>query len=128
MKAETKTRAAYWVFTLLFALPLLASGVMFLAGVPPLIDGLVQLGYPIYLAKFLGTAKILGALTIALGMPPKIKEWAYAGFAFNLLGATYSHLASGNRWEAMQPIVFLAFGVMSYLYWKKLSGATVTAN
>ena len=50
-------------------------------------EGLVHLGYPVYLLKFLGAAKKLGVLAIVTGKFPAFKEWAYAGFAFDLLGA-----------------------------------------
>jgi len=39
------------------------------------VEGMVHLGYPVYLMKFLGVAKIVGVLAIVMGNPT-LKEWA----------------------------------------------------
>ena len=62
---------------------------------PEIIDALTHLGYPAYLAKILGTWKLLGVVALLAPGFRRVKEWAYAGFFFNLTGATLSHLASG---------------------------------
>ena len=122
MKATAKTiTVTKWIFTLLFAVPLLASGVAYLLTAPPVVEGMAHLGYPFYFIRFLGIAKILGAVAILAGIFPRIKEWAYAGFAFNLIGAVYSHLCSGDGPKAIVPLVILIFGAFSYFYWHKLA-------
>ncbi|SMG65112.1 conserved hypothetical protein, partial [methanotrophic bacterial endosymbiont of Bathymodiolus sp.] len=52
-----------------------------------------HLGYPSYLLPFLGVAKLLGILAILIPGFPRIKEWAYAGLTFDLVGAMYSSIA-----------------------------------
>jgi uncharacterized membrane protein YphA (DoxX/SURF4 family) len=49
-----------------------------------------QLGYPHYFIPFIGVAKILGCIAIAIPGYYRIKEWAYAGLFFDLAGAIYS--------------------------------------
>jgi hypothetical protein len=56
---------------------------------------MMQLGYPMYINVFLGVAKILGIIAIVIPGYPYLKEWAYAGFCFDLIGATYSQVAAG---------------------------------
>ena len=44
---------------------------------------------------FLDVAKILGVIAILIPGYPRLKEWAYAGLAFDLIGATYAQIAKG---------------------------------
>ena len=115
-----KTKAIYWTFTLLFSIPMLASGIAYLASLAAVVEGITHLGYPVYLVRFLGSAKTLGALAILLGTFPRIKEWAYAGFVFNLTGAFYSHICSNDGPKAFLPVIMLLFELLSYFYWIKL--------
>lgn len=54
------------------------------------------LGYPVYFLTILGTGKILGVIAILLPQFRLLKEWAYAGFFFAMVGALFSHLAIGE--------------------------------
>jgi len=89
-------------------------------------DFMLQLGYPEYLNPFLGVAKLLGVIALLVPGFPRIKEWAYAGFTFDLVGATYSIIAKGtpfSSWVFM--LVFIAILVASYVYYHKKIKATV---
>jgi len=55
-----------------------------------------HLGYPPYLLPFLGTAKLLGVAAVLLPGVPRIKEWAFAGLTFDVVGALYSHVSVGD--------------------------------
>ena len=44
----------------------------------------------------LGTAKLLGSFALLQTRLPRLREWAYAGFTINLIGATASHLLAGD--------------------------------
>lgn len=128
MNQNTKVKTAYWIFTILLVLPLLGSGVGFCIAPPPVVSGITHLGYPAYLIPFLGIAKLLGVAAILAGRFPKVKEWAYAGFVFDLIGAAYSHIRSGDRAEALAPLVILSFAVLSYLFWKRLGSIGKTSS
>ena len=56
-----------------------------------------NLGYPVYFIPFIGVAKVLGVIALLVPGYPKIREWAYAGLFFDLIGATYSIIASGGN-------------------------------
>jgi hypothetical protein len=44
-----------------------------------------------------------------------VREWAYAGIFFNLTGAAFSHLASGDAFgKALAPLVVLAIVATSW--------------
>ncbi len=53
---------------------------------------------------------------------PIIKEWAYAGLVFDLIGATYSSIAVGAPVSGWAFMIFTPFfsGLILYFYHKKL--------
>jgi hypothetical protein len=111
----------YWSATLLFVLPLTWSAVLYFTESPKMVATMTHLGYPIYFLKILGTAKILGVLAILFSRWSQLKEWAYAGFTFDLIGACWSHLAVGDAiYIAIIPIGFLGVLAISYIFWKRL--------
>ena len=111
-----KTRWIYWISTGLFALAMTASGLIELMRSPEMVAGFQQLGYPLYLMTILGVAKLLGA-------SPRwrtLTEWAYAGFTFDLLGASASHAFSGDpAAKVIAPLVFLGLMSVSYTLFRK---------
>src|SRR5690606_2884730 len=80
--------------------------------------GTAALGYPDYFAYALIFCKVLGVIAISLpNLPAKIKEWAYAGLAFNLIFAFISHACvDQNIGFMMMPLVFLGILAVSYIY------------
>ncbi|HTF82073.1 MAG TPA: DoxX family protein [Cytophagales bacterium] len=81
-------------------------------------------GLPLYLMPLLGTAKLLGAIALVLPFLKVVKEWAYAGFAFIFIGATWVHLATHTPFVA--PLVFL--GILGVSYWFHRRLHTVVAK
>lgn len=93
----TKTRKIiYWVSTIWLALGMLSTGIVQLLAIQGEVDFAAGLGYPAYLLTLLGAWKIAGVVALLLPRAPLLKEWAYAGFAFTMTGAIFSHIASGN--------------------------------
>src|SRR5690349_12621143 len=91
------TNIIYWISTILFAALMIFSAV---SGVQPSKDAVQlihdQLGYPVYFIQFISIAKLIGCVVILIpGLNRSVKEWAYAGLFFDLIGATYSGLAGG---------------------------------
>lgn len=75
-----------------------------------------HLGYPGYFARILGAWKLLGVIALLAPGLGRVKEWAYAGFVFNLTGATLSHLAVGDSiLEAIPPLALLGLAAASYV-------------
>ncbi len=107
---------AYWGVTVLFAGLMLLSASMYLAGAAQIRDTLAHLGYPRYLLTILGTAKLLGALALLQNRVPTLREWAYAGFTIDFVGATASHLFTGDPLGiAMIPATVLVLLAVSYV-------------
>jgi len=84
---------AYWIFTALFTVGMLASGIQQVLRVKEMTDMVTHLGYPAYFMCILGTWKILGVIAVLMPGFKLLKEWAYAGFFFAMTGALVSHLA-----------------------------------
>jgi hypothetical protein len=105
----------YWISTGLFAFALGAAGVSDVLLTADMVAAMEALGYPLYFAQILGTWKVLGVLALVAPGLPKLKEWAYAGFFFNLTGAALSHLAVGHGVAgAAAPLILLAIAGASY--------------
>lgn len=110
-----KRRILYWVCTALFLLPMAGSAIpeLFLGGPESTATTIVHLGYPLYLLRILGLAKLLGAAAILSNRSRRLTEWAYAGYTFDLLGAIASHLIVGDGLFALAPAVMLALVMAS---------------
>src|SRR5438045_222009 len=86
--------------------------------------GFVHLGLPGYFKVELTTAKILGVLALLIpGVPAKIKEFAYFGFAITLISASIAHFATGDGRISplfiLDPLVFLGLLTVSYVFFTK---------
>lgn len=84
--------------------------------------GTKPLGYPDYFAYALIICKVLGSTAIMIPkLPAKLREWAYAGLAFDLIFATYSHIVvDGNIGFIMLPVIIGIILAVSYIYNLKL--------
>lgn len=95
---------------------------MFSSGIPNMLSTAESqamlhdhLGYPLYLSSFLGVAKVAGAIVLLLPFWPRLKEWVYAGFVFDLSGAVYSGLSVGDPLLGWLP-VFVGLGLIAVSY------------
>jgi hypothetical protein len=110
-----KQMIGYWLATALFCLAMTGGGTLNLLRVEMQQEAMAHLGYPEYLMTILGVAKILGVIAVLIPGVPLLKEWAYAGFTFDLLGAAASHGFVGDPIvEIVTPLVVLAIAIASY--------------
>jgi hypothetical protein len=86
-------------------------------------EGIRHLGYPEYFGNALIVFKVLGALSLIIPqMPKRVKEWAYAGFAFDFIFASISHFAiDGMNFQSFFPLIFLAILATSYISFHKIN-------
>jgi len=121
-----KTKVLYWVFTGLMAALLGVGAVFDAVSAPEAIEHVTRLGYPVYLIPFLGFAKLAAIAIILVPGFRRIKEWAYAGLVFDLVGALYSHIAVGDAAAMWLPIiVILGLVAGSYVFYHRLHKAVV---
>lgn len=115
VKARTGRRVAYWLTTIFGPTSFVIGGVLHLRGGEQVAMGLEHLGYPLYFTYILGACKLLGAIVITVPGLPRLKEWAYAGFFFNLTAAAASHAFSGDgAANILTPLFFLALVIASW--------------
>ncbi len=116
-----RSKMTYWILTIFMFIPGLAGAAveLFTDGPESIVKIMITLGYPLYLMKILGFAKILGSVAILWGKFPKLKEWAYAGFAFDYLGATASHIFASDTPAAIFPFLFFIVMMITYYLWYK---------
>jgi hypothetical protein len=119
MKPKT-IKITYWVLTILFALAMLGDSYGGITQQQAGKDVLQHLGYPMYALIIFGVAKLLGAIAILQTRFNTIKEWAYAGFAFNFIGAVASRAFAGDGLGLLiPPLVMLVIMFVTYYFWKK---------
>ena len=95
----------------------------FLDGYPFPEGGFKHLHLPGYFKIELTVAKILGLLALLIpGLPLKIKEFAYFGFAITLISATIAHSSTGDPFFPfiIDPVFFLIVLSVSYVYYHKM--------
>jgi uncharacterized membrane protein YphA (DoxX/SURF4 family) len=110
----------YWVSTGLILAMMLFSAVSSFMDNPDGAKMLAAIGYRPYVLHLLAVAKVLGIIAILTPGFPRLKEWAYAGFMFDLIGATFSFYASGfafKDWAFM--LVLIAVLACSYIFYQK---------
>ena len=121
-----RTKIAYWIFTILLIALMLISAVTSFFKNPEGVAMMQHLGYPYSVLLLLSIAKILGVIAILVPGYPRLKEWAYAGFTFDLIGAVFAGLAAGDAVTMWIPVLFgLVFVFGSYICYHKLRRSAV---
>ena len=107
--------AAYWAATILGPASFVIGGYLHLTRDPQVMTTLAHLGYPPYFATIMGVWKLLGAIAIVAPGFPRLKEWAYAGFFFDLTGAAATRAFVGDGVvDIIAPLAFLALVAASW--------------
>ncbi len=113
-----KNKIIYWALTGLVSAGFIMSSIMYLTQNAMLVENFQKIGFPLVMIQILGVAKLLGGIAVINPWFPRLKEWAYAGFVFVLLGAVWVHIATDTAFAA--PLVFLVLVTGSYVYNHKL--------
>jgi DoxX-like family len=119
-----RNKTIYWIATGLVCAVMAYSAVNFNLKNPlgPMKDGFHHLGYPDYFRIELTIAKALGVLALLLpGVPYKVREFAYAGFAITLTSAAIAHFSVGDpAFFVIDPLLFLGALITSYVYFRRI--------
>jgi hypothetical protein len=105
---------AYWLTTgvVVFCM---TGGIFELLAVQTTVEGIMKLGYPGYIIPALGLAKVLAIVALLWPGLPRLKEWAYAGIFFNMMGALVSHVAHDDA--AWTIVVTVTIAVITLASW-----------
>ena len=91
---------------------------------PEVAQAFTHLGYPASFRVGLSWAKFAGIVVLLAPVPARLKEWAYAGFAFTLVSAFAAHLAVGDGPEAWGFAVGTGvLWALSYFAWRRTEAA-----
>ena len=113
-RAAKAKAIGYWVATGLVVF-CMTGGIFELLALKTTIDGMMKLGYPSYIIPALGLGKVLAILAILWPGFPRLKEWAYAGIFFNMIGATVSHVACHDAaWHIIVTVTVAAITMVSW--------------
>jgi len=125
-----KINIFYWICTILLALMMAFSGLQGVMHNPDGVKIIVDhLGYPAYFNTYLGVLKLIGAVVLLIPGFPRLKEWVYAAFTYDMVSAIYSFMAVGDPAAAWAPIlIFLALLVGSYVFHHKRLKAGVAGT
>lgn len=119
-------KIAYYVVTALMCLMMGASAIPDVLMIQMAIDVFRHLGYPDYLLPFIGVAKLLGVLAVLQPFYKTLKEWAYAGLVFDVIGAFYSHVMVNDPISvSIGPLIGLTLITASYILYRRVFPATV---
>lgn len=115
-----RTKTIYWILTGLMAALMLMASIPDVTLHSDAVAMITHLGYPEYFIPFIGVLKILGVIAILTPRFSKLKEWAYAGLVFDLVGAIYSHISVGDSASVwVFAIIALCLVVSSYVFYHK---------
>lgn len=114
----------FWAITALFCLEM--SFTAYYELLPQGAQAFARLGFlsggfrmELSLAKLVGVAVLLVPM-----VPARLKEWAYAGFAINLISAMIAHASISDRGLAFVPSTLTAvLWVASYSLWRRCQAA-----
>jgi hypothetical protein len=119
-----RNKVFYWTATGIVCAVMAYSAVNFNLENPlgPMKDGFHHLGLPDYFRIELTAAKALGVLALLLpGVPSKLREFAYAGFAITLTSAAIAHFSVGDPlFFVIDPLLFLGALATSYVYFQRI--------
>jgi hypothetical protein len=107
-------KIGYWVATGLVEAELLVGGVWNVMRGHHVLSVVERLGYPSYVLTILGIGKLLAAPALLVPGLPHLREWAYAGFFFEMAGAAASHAACGDQPGMIAPLVLATLTLVSW--------------
>jgi DoxX-like family len=117
--SKRAVQVGYWVATALFCLQMGFTAYAQLR-LPQVAGAFAHLGFPDYFRVELSWAKLLGVAVLLAPSPARFKEWAYAGFAFDLGSALIAHVAVGDGPAAWSwALVTLVLWGASYACWRR---------
>ena len=113
-----KMKIAYWIFTVMMCALFIFSAQMYLRN-PEMIQGYFESkGFAPWIVIPLAIAKLLGVVAILTDKSSLLREWAYAGFFFDVVLAASMHLITedGGQMMSLGGIVLVLLSRFLYSY------------
>jgi uncharacterized membrane protein YphA (DoxX/SURF4 family) len=126
-----RNKIIYWIATTWLALGMAVTGAGQLIKMKEGQGGvemITHLGYPAYLLTILGVWKILGVVAVLIPKFPLVKEWAYAGFFYLMIGAIFSHITVGDPVNTLFPSLLLLILTLVSSYFRPANRKIISVN
>jgi hypothetical protein len=125
--APKAVKVGFWIATALFCLQMSFTAYAQLS-LPQVAEAFTHLGFPDYFRVELSWAKLLGVVLLLAPVPARVKEWAYAGFAIDVVSAVIAHIAVGDPvqawgWAAATGVLW----ALSYGAWRRIQATTANS-
>ena len=117
--SQKRDRIIYYLSTGMLTVLMLMSAGMYFFNHEMIAMAFQKLGYPTYIIYPLATAKILGLIAIWTRKSNTLKEWAYAGFFFDVVLAASAHIMAKDG-EFAPALLGIVLVLLSYTYERKL--------
>lgn len=121
----------FWIVTGVFCLEMIFTAWYELRIMPQAAQAFARLGFSSNAFRLeLSWAKVAGVAALLIPkVPARLKEWAYAGFAINLISALIAHSSIGDRPAAFVPSsLSIVFWCMSYFFFRRLQDRAVATS
>jgi hypothetical protein len=127
-KASKALVAGFWIVAAVFCLEM--SFTAYYELLPQGAQAFARLGFPAnYFRIELSLAKLVGVAALLVPLvPARFKEWAYAGFAINLVSAIIAHLSIHDVPQALAPSsITSVLWALSYYLWRRVQATKASA-
>ncbi len=111
-------KIVYWISTVALCCIMLYSAQMYVFKTEMIKGFFESFNYPTYIVVPLAIAKMLGVIVILTNKVKWMKEWAYAGFFFDLVLASLAHYYAGH--PVGLPVYTIILLAVSYTVGKKV--------
>ena len=105
---------ALWTVSVLLAIAFVLAGTPKLLRVPVWVDKFDGWGYGLWFLVLIGGLELAGAILLLI---PRLAIAGVALLGVIMLGAGYTHLANGEGFEVIRPLIFL--GVLVPVGWAR---------
>jgi hypothetical protein len=133
VKPSKSLLLGFWIFTALFCLEMSFTAYWELLRLPDAAHAFARLGFSADSFRIeLSWAKVAGVIALLLPLRTRgtlciLKEWAYAGFAINLISAVIAHLSIHDRHAAFIPSTITSvLWAGSYIFFRRLQSTAST--
>jgi hypothetical protein len=109
-----KKKIAAIAATGLFSLMILPGAVMDIVQPEMVVEIAEGIGLPLPIMALIGFWKLAGLVGLWQPKFARLREWAYAGFFFDLTGAAFWHGSAGDMAGIAPPLVILGVLAASY--------------
>lgn len=119
METSKKINKLYWTLLVLLGIFFLISGYLEISKNPVTYLKTLKMGYPPYFILALGIAKLMGVAALLQPWFKRLQEWAFAGFAFDVIFAFISGLAIASYGDCIKSAFVFGFVIVTYMLFLK---------